>query len=232
MKNFFINMIMLVGMAFTTMANATYIASSNDCPGDAGCDSSVTAQYGFDIKIETTDNRKWTLTLDNTSISSRPVIDMFALNMNAILGVDFTVANFNPAAWSFDTLTTGGIQFDYVGNSNSSSARLGSGESLSFDFLFGTASDYTVWTNTFANLGTGLGGDNDLGQFLVGFEELGSYCYPRSDVIGDSWQYVHIDPKQVPEPNMLMLMSVGIIGIGFVRNRINKNEQDMVNMRV
>jgi len=219
-------------MVFAMNANATLISASNGCSSDpavssdAGCDLAVIGNYGFDISIESTDNLTWAFTLENTSLDVAPLIDMFAINVDATLGTDFTVANFNPASWTFSTPTGGGIQFDYLGERGTPASRLGSGEWLTFDFLFAVETDYTVFTDVFADIGTGIGGGTDLGQFLVSFQALG-VDGEGSDLIGDSWQSIISDgdgddeppPPTVAEPGILALMGLGLVGLGIAGSK-------------
>jgi len=223
----------LAGMFMSMNANATVISSSNGCSSDpavssdAGCDPTVIGNYGFDISIESTDNLTWAFTLDNTSLDVAPLIDMFAINVGATLGTDFTVANFNPATWTFSEPGGGGIQFDYIGERGVPGSRLGSGEFLTFDFLFAVEHDYTVFTDVFADVGTGIGGGStDLGQFLVSFQALG-VDGEGSDLIGDSWQSIigggggddEPPPPTVAEPGILALMGLGLVGLGIAGSK-------------
>ena len=217
MKKLFFSFTLLM---FMNIASATLIQSSNDCPGDAGCDPAFVDDYGFAMSIGTVDDLTWNFTLTNEGANG--VIDLFAMDMDAILGVDFNVVGFNPPSWSFSS-TSGGVQFDYVGDSGTPFDRLGVGDSLTFDFIFNEATDYTVWTDAAASLGTGIGGGTDLGQIAVSFQGLGEGG-EYSDLIGASWQSVCLDCggtpfTEVPEPTPLALMGLGLVGIGLVKRR-------------
>ena len=209
------SLILLLTLFATMATQATIISSSGNCPGDAGCDPGVAANYGFDMSLSSSDDLTWAFTLDNVSTDTNTLIDLFAINMGGTLGTDFTVANFDPASWTV-VQGTGGVQFDYLGASGAPGDRLGFGESLTFDFIFTALTDYTNWTNSVASLGTGIGGGNDLGQIAVSFQSLGMLG-EDSDLIGDSWQYICVDceptTNRVPEPGPLALMAIGLLGM-------------------
>lgn len=218
MKKLFIGFTLLM---LSSIASATLIYSNSDCPGNAGCDPAFTDDYGFTMGIGSVDNLTWHFALRNDGDSG--VIDAFAMDMGAVLGTDFSVAGFDPASWTFTT-SSGGVQFDYVGDSGSPFDRLGVGELLTFDFIFNTETDYTVWTDAEASLGTGIGGGTDLGQVAVSFQSLGEGGN-YSDLIGASWQSVCLDCgdtpfAEVPEPGTLGMLLGGLGLLGFMRKTV------------
>jgi len=169
--------------------------------------------YGYEVFLESSDDLLWEFSLENTSTINDPLIDAFGMNLDAELGVDFSVQAFNPDTWSFDVPTGGGIQFDYIGDTTQD-GRLTSGDILTFEFLFTTPTDSSIWTDTSPSLGVGFGGGEDLGQVAVSFQQLGSDG-EGSDLLASNWEYEEYDePNPVPLPPMLWMFGVGLLGLG------------------
>jgi hypothetical protein len=185
--------------------------------------------YGYNLLIEqdTNDSTIFNLTLTNTSTSSLSgaLIDAFAMNINANLGTDFTVGNFDPYDWSFSS-AKGGVQFDYVGERDKPVDRITPGSSLTFTFdfadTFNFGSDpFSVWTNTNTSTGAGFGGGGDIGQVAVSFQQLGNRGND-SDLLASNWKKNETPPPHVdvPEPGTTAALGLfALTSLGLLKKR-------------
>jgi len=219
----FRNLAALAAFAFAGTAFADPISISAGCPGDADCDATVDDTYSFLWTVaggagnETDGFTTFDVTLENTSPDTTPeaLIDEFAFNLaEDFLETELTFSDVTPDSWEI-TYATGGIKFDYVGDTQGTPAnRLGSGDILSFTMNFTSAQTYDLFLNAGASDGGGFGGGEDSGQVCVSFQQLGDNG--QSDLVcgeyGDT-------PTKVSEPATLGLLGLGLLGVGFVRRR-------------
>lgn len=200
-------------MVSVISANATQIttSASGNFFGD-------TYSYTFTIS-DTSDLNVYSATLTNTSTASLSdaLIDLLAFNMNADLGTDFSIINVNPN-WDFYA-GSGGIQFDYVGERDQPSDRLGPSDTLTFNFLFDSEftfpiDPFSLWTGTSQSLGGGIGGGEDSGQVAVSFQQLGS-SGNDSDLLASNW-----GSTSVPDASVMLLLGSSFLGFAvFSRKR-------------
>ena len=193
--------------------SAAFIQTSASASGD-GTFTSTMYGYSFAIGQDASDFSIFHATLTNTSsvASPSPLIDAFAFNMDAALGLDYSIEAINPVDWTIGT-STRGVRFDYLGSSGTPGTRLDVGQSLTFDFnFFGTVglNDFSAWLGAGQSCGRGFGGGNDCGQVAVSFQQLG-FGGQDSDLLASNW-----DPRSVPEPSAILLLTIGLIAMGFV----------------
>ena len=108
-----------------------------------------------------------------------------------------------------------------MGDSGSPSDRLGVGSALTFDFIFNTAVDTSIWTAGDGSFGTGIGGGEDYGNMVVSFQSLG-IDGEYSDLVAGQGPGGWATVQEVPEPMPLALMGIGLIGLGIVTRRNRK----------
>lgn len=233
---------------------ADFIETGASCSagtGTAGCDPAAAgSDYGFVFRISDTvadtlspttpdhgghsdTARIFHATLLNTSMPSTtasddPLIDLVAFNINATLGTDFTINNISPN-WNFNAPSGGGVQFDYLGANATPGDRIGPNEALVFDIVFDNAftlpgDPFTVWTDTSASSGKGIGGGQDMGQVAVSFQALrdstGATVANESDLLAGNWTRAGGGPPlSVPLPAPLFLLGLGALAIGWTAHK-------------
>jgi len=249
---------MLVTILCTGNASSAYIQTSAGCQSSGtdtstSCDQSFQDNYSYNLNISsTTDASIFHATLTNTSSGSLAdaLIDALAFNMNPNLqlggdtskGDQFNIINITPN-WSFNEITKGSIEFDYLGTSNQPKAdRIAPGNSLAFDFKFYDLSllpndPFNLWLLSLdTSSGKGIGGGGDSGQVAVSFQQLGSINDPCakdknditipaskkgecSDLLTSNWVTVAGTPPVtapntgIPEPTSIFLISTGLLGL-------------------
>lgn len=214
-------------------------ASATDDDGDA---------YGFSFTItrDPSDSTIFSAVLENTSDTpsegAEPLIDQFAFNLGADLDTDFFITNVVPSDWTIGD-SSGGVDFDYVGDEGSASpdTRLGIGDQLTFDFDFVDTFDFPanpfdLWLDAETDAGKGFGGGDDTGQVAVRFQQLDNFgaispgreaCSDGdgqcSDLLAANWVFEDDpddpDEQDVPEPATLALIGSGLLAAGLIGRR-------------
>ncbi|NES66901.1 MAG: PEP-CTERM sorting domain-containing protein [Okeania sp. SIO2D1] len=215
-------------------AQAASLSTSASCPGDSTCDGGINTNYGYTIELlqDTADASIFYWTLTNTSTQTNPeaLIDQFWFNTNSdlTLGTDFTISAINPNTWTISAVSQGNVKFDFTGDANSPSDRLGNGEALSFtidlnDNLGTTAESFSdYFFNAEEDAGQGIGGGQDVGQVAVSFQQLGAGG-EDSDLLTSNWEQLTTPPQpgRVPEPTSIL--ALGLISGGMLLSRRRKN---------
>ncbi len=235
--------VLSAGVVFAAVmpAQAASLSTSASCSGGTStttgtatsiCD--VNTDYGYSIELDqdATDSSIFYWTLTNTSTQTNPeaLIDAFAFNTNPnlSLGTDFTISAINPNTWTINEITKGAIEFDFVGDANTPSDRLGNGQTLAFtidiDNSFGTtAEDFSnIFFTAEQSSGKGIGGGEDSGQVAVSFQQLGAGG-EDSDLLASNWQTLTTPPPPARVPEPTSVLALGLIGGGMFLSRRRKN---------
>ena len=222
----------ILGLIATVSVQASSITASNSCQGGVGCEPTVSDTYGFLWTVSTTaDPLILSSSVQNTApAGSAPLIDQvfFNLNPTLTLGTQFFVENIDPTTWVFSA-ASGGVLFDYIGDEGipgEPDGRVAAQESLTFDLRFITGVLPTppldIFLTADQSSGAGAGGGTDIGQVAVSFQALTTG--EGSDLLAANWSSSSTGNGSgpgggVPEPNILALLGISMLGVLVFRQR-------------
>lgn len=188
--------------------------------------SAVSELNGYIFKIDDNDAidnnpKNFTATLQNTGSASVSLLYQIAMNMNAVLGTDFSISFDVGRDWEFSKGSSN-LKFNYVAATNKDS--LQPGNILQFIFQFNDTfiipnDPFSIWTDAGKSSAPapGIAGDFQVAAAFSGTTDATNLFW-----LGSNWDSNGGGGgAPVPEPATLLMLSTGLTGIAiFCRKKL------------